>query len=100
MLFKDGFGGSYDAALYLQNLSNVNDAHVVIDYFDSSGALTCSVLDTIPPLVSRGYWLPGIGCLGSSWVGGVIVHSDENIIAVGRPHISGQVSTYTGIALP
>ena len=97
MLFKDAFGGNYDAALYVQNVSG-NSASVTMKYYDSNGSLTCTQNDTIPALASRGYWLPSLNCLGSSWVGGVIVTSDQSVVAVGRPHIGAEVTTYDGFA--
>ena len=98
MLFKDAFGGSYDSALYIQNVHSSTTANITIKYYDSNGNLTCSQNDTIAPLASKGYWLPGIACLGSSWVGGVKVESNVNIVAVGRPHIDSQITTYAGFS--
>ena len=98
MLFKDAFGGSYDSALYVQNLDTTNTANVTIHFYDNTGAETCSQGDTIAPLASKGYWLPSIACLGSSWVGGVKVEADQNIVAVGRPHVGSEVLTYTGFS--
>ncbi len=96
MLFKDAFGGSYDSALYIQNVDPSNTANITIRFYDSSGTETYSMPDTLSPLASKGYWLPAIAPLGSSWVGGVKVESDQDIIAVGRPHIGSQVLTYNG----
>ncbi len=96
MLFKDAFGGSYDSALYIQNVNPSNTANVTIRFYDSSGTQTYSMADTIQPLASKGYWLPAIAPLGTSWVGGVKVESDKDIVAVGRPHVGKQVMTYNG----
>jgi hypothetical protein len=97
MLFKNAFGGDYKAALYLQNISDTTSANVSISYYDSTGALTCSVTnETLTPLASKGYWLPTIACLPSGWVGGAVVTSDQPVVAVGRPHIGSQVTTYAG----
>lgn len=97
MLFKNAFGGDYKAALYLQNVSDSSSANVSISYYDSTGALTCTVTgETLTPLASKGYWLPTIGCLPSGWVGGAVVTSDQPVVAVGRPHIGSQVTTYAG----
>jgi len=98
MLFKDAFGGSYDAALYVQNVNSSNPASVTMKYYDDKGNLTCTQTDSIPALASHGYWLPGISCLGSSWVGGVVITSDQPIVTVGRPHIGAEVTTYNGFA--
>ncbi len=99
MLFKNAFGGGYNAALYLQNISDSTSANVLIEYFDSDGALTCSVTgETLTPLAIKGYWLPTVGCLPVGWVGGAVVTSDQPVVAVGRPHIGTQVTTYTGFA--
>ena len=99
MLFKNAFGGSYDAALYVQNVDPANPANVTIKYYDLNGALTCTVTgETVAPLASNGYWLPGLSaaCLPDGWVGGAVVTSDQPIVAVGRPHIGAQVTTYDG----
>lgn len=97
MLFKNAFGGDYKAALYLQNVSDSASANVSISYYDSTGALTCSVTgETLAPLASKGYWLPTIACLPAGWVGGAVVTSSQPIVAVGRPHIGSQVTTYAG----
>ena len=71
-------------------------AAISIKYYDSTGILTCTVPDSIAPLASKGYWLPGLAasCLPDGWVGGVVVTSDHNIVAIGRPHIGAEVMTY------
>ena len=97
MLFKQAFG-SYNSALYVQNVDAVNSATVAIKYYDSNGNLTCTKNDTISKLSSKGYWLPSETCLPVGWVGGVVVTSNRNIVAVGRPHIGTQVTTYSGFA--
>jgi len=98
MLFKNAFGGSYNAAFYIQNIHASNTATITIKYYDSAGNLNCAVNDTISPLASKGYWLPSVGCLSNGWVGGVEVVSDQPIVTVGRPHIGDQIMTYTGFA--
>ncbi|MGE5376761.1 MAG: glycoside hydrolase domain-containing protein, partial [Bacteroidota bacterium] len=98
MLFKNAFDGTYDSALYIQNVDASNTASVTIRFYDSQGNETCSQSDTIQSLTSRGYWLPSISCLPVGWVGGVKVESNRNIVAVGRPHVGGEVFTYNGFA--
>ena len=101
MLFKNAFGGSYDSAFYVQNVDPTNTANLTIKYYDSAGALTCTVTgETIAPLASKGYWLPGLAasCLPDGWVGGVVVTSTQPIVTVGRPHIGTQVTTYNGFS--
>lgn len=102
MLFRDAFGGSYDSALYIQNIHTTNTANVAIKYYDSNGNLNCTRNDTVSPLASKGYWLPSVTCttgsLPSGWVGGVVVTSDQPIVAVGRPHIGDEVMTYDGVS--
>jgi len=62
--------------------------------------LNCTKGDTIPPLASKGYWVPSATCdsgnLLAGWVGSVVVTSDQPIVDVGRPHIGTQVTTYNG----
>ena len=94
MLFKDAFGGSYDSAFYIQNLNVANTAKITINFYDNTGNLSCTVNDMVTPLASKGYWLPSQSCLPTGWVGGVVVTSDQNIVAIGRPHINGEVMTY------
>jgi len=100
MLFRDAFGGSYDSALYVQNVHTTNTANVTLKYYDSNGMLNCTKADTIAPLASKGYWLPSVTCdsgsLPTGWVGGVKVESDQPMVAVGRPHIGAEVMTYDG----
>ncbi len=98
MLFKDAFGGSYDAAFYIQNIHPSNTANLTINFYDSSGALSCTKNDTLSPLASKGYWVPAESCLPTGWVGGVIVTSDQPIVSVGRPHIGSQITTYNGFS--
>ncbi len=99
MLFKNAFaGGSYKAAFYVQNVHPSSSANISIQYYDSAGNLSCTQTDTISPLASKGYWLPGVGCLSNGWVGGAIITSSQNIVAVGRPHIGSQVTTYPGFS--
>ena len=96
MLFKNAYGGSYDSALYIQNV-DATTATLSIKYYTSAGALTCTVSgETIAPLASKGYWLPSLSaaCLPDGWVGGVVITSDKNVVANGRPHINGEVMTY------
>lgn len=92
-------GGSYDAAYYVQNLSSTTTANITIKYYDSSGSLTCTVLDTVTILASKGYWTPSETCLTDGWVGGAVITSSQSIVAVGRPHIGSQITTYTSSRL-
>jgi len=98
MLFKDAFGGSYDAAFYVQNVDGA-DADITIKFYDSAGNLSCELSDSIAPLASSGWWVPGLAddCLPAGWVGGAVVTSAQDIVAVGRPHVGAQVTTYPGI---
>lgn len=98
MLFKKAFGGTYNSALYVQNLSSSTTADVSVKYYTSSGTPTCTVNDTISPLSSKGYWLPTVSCLPEGWVGGAVVTSSQNIVTVGRPHVGSEVMTYDGFA--
>lgn len=95
MLFKNMWSG-YNAALYIQNLSTTNPANLTLTYYDTNGAVTCTKSDTLNASSSRGYWMPGETCLPASWVGSVYVTSDQNIVAIGRPHIEDQITTYNG----
>lgn len=96
MLFKNAFGGGYDSALYVQNLST-STANLMIDFLDSDGIAVYNKLDTLNPGASKGYWLPDEAGLPDNFVGGVRIISDQNILAVGRPHINGQIMTYNGV---
>lgn len=96
MLFKNAFGGTYNAAFYIQNINSSNTATVTIKYYDETGNLSCTTSDTILPLASKGYWLPGVTCLPGSWVGGVEVTSSQPVVTVARVHVGSQVTTYNG----
>ena len=96
MLFKNIWG--YDSAFYVQNIDPTNPADITIKYYDTDGNLSCTMTDTIPRLSSHGYWLPFESCLPSSWVGGVVVTSSQNIVAVGRPHLGSSITAYNGVS--
>jgi hypothetical protein len=96
MLFKNAFGGSYNAALYVQNVDPARTANITIQYYDSDGHLTCSVPERVAPLASSSYWLPDVSCLPAGWVGGAVVKSDAPVVSVGRLHIGAQIMTYSG----
>ena len=98
MLFKDAYGGSYDSAFYIQNVNAASPANISIKYYNSTGGLSCTVNDTIAALASKGYWVPGLSCLPVGWVGGVVVTSDQPIVANGRPHIGAEVMTYNSFS--
>jgi hypothetical protein len=96
MLFK-GTYGSYDSALYIQNVDATNTATIAIKFYDSSGSLSCTKDDTILPGSSKGYWLPSETCLSAGWVGSVKVESDYPVVVIGRPHLGSSVTAYDGI---
>jgi len=98
MLFKNAFGGGYDAALYVQNADLNNAAQITINYYASSGALTCTTTETFAPMAAKGYWLPAIGCITDGWAGSAVIISDSNVVAVGRPHIGAEVTSYNGLS--
>jgi hypothetical protein len=95
-LFKNA-AGSFDSALYVQNISPSTAAAITLKYYDMSGILTCTQSDSIPLLSSHGYWLPDQSCLGSSWQGSVKVESSQPVVAVGRLHNGGDVASYDGL---
>ncbi len=97
MLFKGAFGGGYNAALYIQNIS-ANFANLVMEFTNSSGAVVYTKNDTLNPNASKGYWMLAEADLPNGFAGGVKISSDQPILAVGRPHINGQVMTYNGIS--
>ncbi len=98
MLFKGAFGGGYNAALYVQNVSTAS-ADLTIDFIDSTGTTVHTKTDTLGAGASKGYWLPSESGVPNGFAGGVKVTSTENILAVGRPHINGQVMTYNGMGM-
>ena len=61
MLFKAAFGGSYNAAFYIQNTEN-SAATVTIKFYDSSGNLSCPRTENIPALSTLGFWVPSVTC--------------------------------------
>jgi hypothetical protein len=107
MMFKNAFGGSYNAAFYVQNVDSATTTNITIQYYNSTtGALTCTDTDTITPLASKGYWLPTLSAaecapsgLPDGWVGSVVVTSTTaNIVAVGRPHVGNEIMTYNSFS--
>jgi hypothetical protein len=99
MLFKSAWG-SYESALYVQNVHASNTAQITIKYYDNNGVLNCTATDTIASLSSKGYWVGSVTCdsgsLNAGWAGGAVVTSDQPIVAVGRPHVGSEVMTYNG----
>jgi hypothetical protein len=61
MLFKNAFGGTYNAAFYIQN-TEASTASVTIKFYDSNGNLNCVREGNIPALSTVGYWLPSVTC--------------------------------------
>jgi hypothetical protein len=99
MLFKNAFaGGAYKSAFYVQNVDDVTTSDVEIRFYDNTGALSCTIFDTIEPLAAKGYWVPAQTCLDNGWVGGVVVYSSTDVVTVGRPHIGTEITTYTGVS--
>ncbi len=97
MLFKGAFGGGYNAALYVQNISNAS-ANLTMEFTNSNGTVVYTKNDTLGANASKGYWLPSEAGLPNGFSGGVKVTSNRFIIALGRPHIGSEVMTYSGMA--
>jgi hypothetical protein len=98
MLFKRMWG-NYDSALYIQNTDPTQTANVTIKFYDPAGTLNCTKTDSIPRLSSHGYWLPDETCLPPNWYGGVVITSvNANIVAIGRPHLGSEITTYNGFS--
>ena len=95
MLFKNAFGGSYDAALYLQNVSG-SSATVAIEYLNSAGAVAATQNVTLAANAISSIWLPGVAGLADDFAGGARISSTQEIIAVGRPHLGSEISAYNG----
>ena len=96
MLFRNAWG-SYDSALYVQDVDADNAADISIQYYDTDGNLTCSRDDSLLPLSSHGYWIPS-ECVPDGWVGGAVITANHDIVAVGRPHLGSRITTYDGFA--
>ncbi len=94
MLFS-GTWGSYDAALYVQNVDDTYPAAITIKYYDWNGNLTCTHPDSIPKLSSHGYWIAS-ECVPPGWVGSATITSTRNIVAIGRPHVGTEITSYDG----
>ena len=94
MLFKNIWG--YQSAFYVQNVDDTLDAEITIEFYDTTGNLSCTFDDTISPNASHGYWLASLGCLPTEWVGGVVVTSTTDIVSIGRPHMDKEVTAYNG----
>jgi len=62
MLFRDAFGGSYDATITLLNVDSINTAHLTLKFFDTAGNLSCTKTATIPAQGTLEYFLPSITC--------------------------------------
>ena len=98
MLFKGSFGGSYNAALYVQNIDPTHTANITVKFYDNAGTLSCTETPRSRLWASKGYWVPDLTCLPAGWVGGAVITSDFNIVAVGRPHVGPEVMTYNGFS--
>jgi hypothetical protein len=98
MLFKGAFGGSYNAALYIQNISAL-PADLTLTFIDSTGATVYTKTNnSLAANASMGYWLPAEAGLPAGFAGAARVTSTQPIIAVGRVHIGTQVMTYQGVS--
>jgi hypothetical protein len=61
MLFKDAYGGSYNAAFYVQNTSG-SAANVNISFYDSAGVLSCVKSINLAAGATEGFWMPTVTC--------------------------------------
>ncbi len=95
MLFRKAFGGTYNAALYLQNVSG-SSAGVTIEYVDNAGTVTATQNVTLPSGAINGIWLPGVAGLSDGFVGGARITSTQGVIAVGRLHLGNEITAYNG----
>jgi len=95
MLFKR-YNGTYDSALYIQNVDPTNTANITIKFYDQSGSLSHTLSDTIDPGSSKGYWLPDISGLPVTWQGSVKVDSDYPVVGIARPHLGSSITAYDG----
>lgn len=96
MLFRKAFGGNYNAALYLQNVNDTNNANVTIEYRDNAGAIAATQTVTLDPGAISNIWLPSVPGLPDGFVGAAVITADQDIIAVGRPHLNSEITAYNG----
>jgi surface protein len=96
MLFRNAFaGGSYKAALYLQNVSG-DSADVTIEYVDNNGAVAASQNVTLAAGAISSIWLPSVAGLPDGFVGGARITATQDVVAVGRPHLGAEITAYNG----
>ena len=96
MLFRKAFaGGSYNAALYLQNVSS-SSADVTVEYVDNNGTVAATQEVTLAAGAISSIWLPGVAGLPDGFVGGARIVATQDIIAVGRPHLGSEITAYNG----
>jgi hypothetical protein len=95
MLFRKAFGGNYNAALYLQNVSG-SGASVTIEYLDSAGNVAATQSVMLEAGAIGSIWLPGVVGLPDGFAGGARITSTQNIVAVGRPHLGSEITAYNG----
>ncbi len=96
MLFRKAFaGGSYNAALYLQNVSGAS-ADVSIEYVDNAGAVAATQNVTLAAGAISSIWLPTVAGLPDGFVGGARIMATQDVIAVGRPHLGAEITAYNG----
>jgi hypothetical protein len=98
MLFKNAFSGSYDAALYLQNVSG-SSATVTIEYLNSAGTVAATQNVTLAANAISSIWLPGVVGLADGFIGGARITSTQDVIAVGRPHLGSEITAYNGASV-
>ncbi len=100
MLFRGMWG--YVGAIYLQNISEASSS-IEITFYDASGNEVCKYSDpqNLASKSTRGYWLPTLNCNdgrnfpSEGWVGSAKIDTSQEVIALGRPHLSdGQVVVY------
>jgi hypothetical protein len=96
MLFRNAFaGGSYKAALYLQNVSG-SSADVTIEYVDNNGVVAASQTVPLAAGAISSIWLPTVAGLPDGFVGGARITATQAIVAIGRPHLGTEITAYNG----
>lgn len=82
---------NYDADFQVQNLSDTNQASVVITFYNQDGSVAATVSDTIPAGSSTTY-SPLPGSVPAGFNGSVVISSDQPVAAIAN--VKGNSGAY------
>lgn len=112
--FNASTGGEQRAFIAIQNVDPNNNANVSVEYVDNTGAVVATENFNIPPRAKANSNPNNAGALGQNGMnpgefgyytngafgGGVIINSDQPVIAIARVQHPGAGEDYNGVEIP